>query len=195
MFRHLAFLPDDHRRPGLPGSLDDFGCGLPKGGVGLLCESVPVSVLMGLFSDTALNPVEQVSVHSRQASRVLPGDQRPGEPGGVIKPPAITALPVQSEQVSQTRCEPSPHVSLGNRMPPLTHPTADPEYGQVGTWEPEEEQGDPVTIPLQPGQEAGVGAAREGCLEPEIFPGRGEFADPLQQEPTSLHVLGLRGER
>src|SRR5271157_130513 len=41
MFRHLAILPDNHRRPSLPGSLDDFGCGLPKGGVGLLREAVP----------------------------------------------------------------------------------------------------------------------------------------------------------
>jgi hypothetical protein len=76
-----------------------------------------------------------------------------------MEPPAITALPVQSEQVSQTRCEPSPHVGVGNRMPPLTHPIGHPEHRQVRTWEPEEEQGDPVTIPLQSVQEAGVGAA------------------------------------
>ena len=43
-------------------------------------------------------------------------------------------------------------------MPPLTHPTADPEYGQVGTWEPEKEQSDPVTIPLQPGQDMAPGS-------------------------------------
>jgi len=39
-------------------------------------------------------------------------------------------------------------------MPTLTHPIGHPEHRQVGTWEPEEEQGDPVAIPLWPGQGA-----------------------------------------
>ena len=79
MFHHLAILPDDHRRPGLPGSLDDLGCGLSKGRVGLLCEALP-----GLGAHGAIlhQCVESGRKVQRPQSSGFPRPPRRSKPGG-----------------------------------------------------------------------------------------------------------------
>ena len=69
-----------------------------------------------------------------------------------------------------------------------------PEHGQIGAGQPEEEQRDPVTIALQPGQEAGVSAAPRECVSnPKSSPAVAQFADPLQQSRPAFTVSGSLG--